>query len=268
MPSTVVRHWVGILVTARPLSLLLLLYVCLRAAFVGGGVFVPDVFETALLLAVCAAASFLFNDAHDVEADTLVHRSRPIPQGECSARSAVGVGLALLIAAASAAAYIGGPGLMMAIASVGVCGVAYSPIAQRLGIAKGALACALCLWPIALVTRAAGAHVPLLWYVGAACFLFGRELLMDVRDMFADAGAGRQTLPHVLGSRTATTIGWILVAAGVAVLPRAGQVVRPCDLMLYGSLLVGGVLWKFDTDISTGALRLTMIAAVEYIAGR
>lgn len=266
MPNSRSRCLMALFVTARLTSLGVLLYVCLRAALVGGGNVASDVIATALLLAICAAAAFLFNDAFDAQADAVFNRHRPVAQGECSPRAAGAASLILVFFAVIAAAWVGGRDLMLAMAVIGVCGIAYSPIARRFGIAKGVLACGLCLWPVALVTRAAGAHVPWRWYLAAALFLFGRELLMDVRDRLTDAQAGRRTLPHLLGPATAAVIGWGLVATGVLVLPSGGHVAGLRDIVVYATVLVGGLLWKVDSELSTGALRLTMIAAVEYIA--
>jgi 4-hydroxybenzoate polyprenyltransferase len=252
--------------SARPISLAVLAYICLRAVALGGGLLAPRVSLAVVLLAMCAAAAFLFNDAFDADADARGGRLRPVAQGRCEGASAAAAALVLVGAASVVATSVGGPLLMLEVGGIGACGIAYSPIAQRYGFTKGAIACGLCLCPVAIATRLAGAHVSVGWYVAAAMFLFGRELLMDLRDWTVDREAGRRTMPHMVGAGAAAWIGWACVVGGVLLIVGPSHMNRTWTLLLYLTLLASGVAWKANRELSTGMLRVTMLMAVERIA--
>jgi 4-hydroxybenzoate polyprenyltransferase len=158
-----------------------------------------------LAMTALAMFGFVVNDVFDYDKDAVAGVRRPIASGELSIRKAVILASGLLATVFVLSAFVGLGGKVLAITTVGL--VAYSPIAQRYPLSKGAFVAGLCCSPLLYGSVVGG--IPCRWfsYMTLACFVFGRETLMDAEELIGDCLAGMVTIAAVLGYRRTRGIG-------------------------------------------------------------
>ncbi len=158
-----------------------------------------------LAMTALAMFGFVVNDVFDYHKDAAAGVRRPIAAGELSIREAVILAVGLLALVFLLSTIVGSGGKVLAITSLGL--VAYSPIAQRYSLGKGALVAGLCCSPLLYGSVVGGIPCPWFSYTTLACFVFGRETLMDAEELIGDRLAGLATIAAVLGCRRARGIG-------------------------------------------------------------
>jgi len=163
-----------------------------------------------------AMGGFALNDIHDREKDSVNRPSRALPAGILTLRQAKGFAAVLLFAALVSSLMLArnaGEAALYLLALAGV--VVYSDLAKRLGWAKGAFSSMLSVLPLAFVAQSeliTGLDVIVLG--GAFVYVFGRELLLDVRDIEGDRRAGFRTIAVRYGESTGALAGIGLQALG------------------------------------------------------
>jgi len=152
-----------------------------------------------------AMFGFVVNDVFDYQKDSAAGVRRPIAAGELSIRKALILAVGLLVAVLLLSTIVGSGGKVLAVTSLGL--VAYSPIAQRYPLGKGALVAGLCCSPLLYGSVVGSIPCPWFSYTTLACFVFGRETLMDAEELIGDRRAGLATIAAVLGYRRTWGIG-------------------------------------------------------------
>jgi 4-hydroxybenzoate polyprenyltransferase len=94
----------------------------------------------------------------------------------------------------------------------------YTPVALRYPLIKGVYVAGLCCAPLYYGAVVGGTQYPWFLYVVLACFVLGREVLMDADELPGDSRAGVRTIAAVLGRRRAARIGATLMILSAAVL--------------------------------------------------
>lgn len=143
--------------------------------------------------------------------------------GELSRRRAACLAAALLLCAGLLSAGIGAGGKALAATALAL--LLYSPVALRVPLAKGVFVAGLCCAPLWYGAAAGGVRCSPLSYAMLACFVLGREALMDANEMEGDRRAGIRTIAAALGVRFARRAGLALMflpAAGLAAMARGG----------------------------------------------
>src|SRR6266436_2682687 len=186
----------------------------------------PSLLIVASGLAMTALAMFGFvvNDVFDYHKDAAAGVRRPIAAGELSIRKAVILAFGLLATVFLLSSIVGSGGKVLAMTSLGL--VAYSPIAQRYPPGKGAYVACLCCTPLLYGSVVAGVPWPWFYYTTLACFVFGRETLMDAEELVGDRLDGLETLAAALGYRRTRRIGVIvmlLATIGLVAAARSGS---------------------------------------------
>jgi chlorophyll/bacteriochlorophyll a synthase len=175
-----------------------------------------------LAMTALAMFGFVVNDVFDYHKDAVAGVRRPIAEGELSIREAVILAVGLLALVFLLSTIVASGGMVLVITSLGL--VAYSPIAQRYPLGKGALVAGLCCSPLLYGSVVGGIPCPWFSYTTLACFVFGRETLMDAEELIGDRLAGLATIPVVLGCRRARRIGiavMFLSTIGLVVVARS-----------------------------------------------
>jgi 4-hydroxybenzoate polyprenyltransferase len=167
-------------------------------------------------LAMCSLTMFGFvvNDIFDYRKDRAAGVTRPIATGELSLRKAwLLAGCLLLFAGATSRAAGGGAGIL---AATSVALLLYSPVAQRIPLIKGMYVGGLCCAPLAYGATAGDAAYSWLSYATLACFVAGREAVMDADELNGDRRAGIETIAAMLGASRSRRMGVALMvmAAG------------------------------------------------------
>ena len=163
------------------------------------------------VLTLLTAFGFLANDLLDAEKDSMAGRQdKLIATGQLSrANAVVASGIALTVAAGVAYSIsIRAAFWSLAIA---VLALAYSPFALRLPIAKCIYVSALCLAPFMFVNLSGIGDFSILRGLLVCTFVFGRETLIDVKDIEYDLRAKLGTLATRVGPKRATNFGWALM---------------------------------------------------------
>lgn len=219
-----------------------------------------------LAMTALAMFGFVVNDVFDYRKDAAAGVRRPIAAGELSIRKAVILAVGLLAPVFLLSTIVGSGGKVLAITSLGL--VAYSPIAQRYPLGKGALVAGLCCSPLLYGSVVGGVPCPWFSYTTLACFVFGRETLMDAEELIGDRLAGLATIAAVLGYRRARGIGvtvMFLSTIGLVAVARsnAGRIAATVMLLCLMCVFV----WRGLSDATRIKLsRIPMLVGAVAIA--
>lgn len=161
---------------------------------------------------------FIVNDCFDCRKDKLNGVSRPIATGRLSIQSAL-KWACILALTALAVEYLTGDRSTLAVILFTIVLVAlYSPTAQYAPCVKGIYTAFLCCLPALYGSYVLKSSLPLESYAVILIFIFGRELLLDLRDLRGDRVFGMKTIPFYIGKGTTNVIGWTLMVCAVALL--------------------------------------------------
>lgn len=175
-----------------------------------------------MVAAFCfAAAGNVRNDLGDIEVDRVAHPERPLVRGDVTLRTARALPWLLYGVALLAGALVSWQGALLVALALPVM-ESYERWGKARGL-PGNLAVALLTAAPFVLGGLVARHVgPALLAVAALAALAtaGREVLKDVEDADADAGA-RRTLPHQVGARRASIVaaGFLVAAALLSPLP-------------------------------------------------
>jgi len=211
------RAWVAALFrTTRPLSSLVAGTIAASAAIAGQGR--PTLRGVAAGLAMTTLVMFGFavNDIFDYHKDLAAGIQRPVAAGTLSRKSAAWLAIAMLLVACLSSVVGGSGGIVMAVTSAML--LLYSPVAQRYPLCKDVYVAGLCCAPLYYGAVAGGRQYPWLSYAVLACFVLGREVLMDSDELAGDSQSGMRTIAAILGSCGTARIGTALMMLATAAL--------------------------------------------------
>ncbi len=159
---------------------------------------------------------FVMNDVVDFDKDARAGIRRPIAMGELSRTAAVFFASALLLSVYLLSPVGGWGGIVLAFTSLAL--VAYSPLAQRFPLGKGAYVAVLCCAPLLYGSLASGVQRSWLSYATLASFVLGREALMDSDELVGDSAFGMETIAAILGGRRTRQIGMTVMVSSAVLL--------------------------------------------------
>jgi 4-hydroxybenzoate polyprenyltransferase len=180
---------------------------------------------------------FVVNDVADFEKDARAGVYRPIASGELSRRGAVLFGVVLLVSVYLISPAGGWGEIVLAVTGLAL--VAYSPVARRFPLSKGAYVAALCCAPLLYGSVIGGVELSWLSYATLACFVLGREALMDSDELVGDRRSGIETIAGILGGKRARIIGTtvMLVSAVLLVGIERGNIGRIAAVATLAALM-------------------------------
>jgi 4-hydroxybenzoate polyprenyltransferase len=179
----------ALLRTTRPLSSLVAGTMSASVVIAAQGRLSLGGFAAGLAMTALTMFGFVVNDVVDFNKDAGAGVHRPIARGELSRSRAMLFAAALLLSVYLVSPAGGWGDRILAVTSVAL--VVYSPLAQRFpSVTSG---------------------VPRSWisYATLACFVLGREALMDSDEQVGDRRAGLKTIATILGCRQTRRIGAI-----------------------------------------------------------
>ena len=228
------------LLTTRPASSLVAGALACSAAFAGEGR--PTVRGLAAGFAMTAVTMFGFvvNDMFDYHKDRAAGVQRPLAAGILSMKDAAWLAAATLLAAALIGAIAASGAFVLAVAAVML--VFYSPFAHRYTLCKDVYVATLCCLPLTYGASVGSRGYPWLAYALVACFVTGRELLMDADEMAGDICFGMKTVAAFLGRRETARIGMLLMIVAAAATAAAVHGRGSLTLAAAGLALLAGVL--------------------------
>jgi 4-hydroxybenzoate polyprenyltransferase len=219
-----------------------------------------ETFLFVLPLVAITMVGFILNDMFDLKADLAAQREKPLAKGAISVASAGTVAFILSCGAILVALEVH-KGASLEILVCTLCGVTiYSVVARYLPTLKGVATALLCFAPFLYASSVSGVKFPPAYYVLLFLFIFGRELLLDVRDIDADRLAKVRTLAHVLTPMSSRYIGWVLMAGslGLAVVftQRTAQMLFVAAI---GSLGFCFYLYNRSENLGLSTSRITLL---------
>jgi len=211
------KDWSAVLFgTTRPLSSVVVGTLAASAAIAGQAGLTLHGVAAGLGMTALAMFGFAVNDIADYHKDRTAGVQRPIAAGTLSRRNAAWLAAVLLLCAGLLSAVSGAGGTVLAITGAAL--LFYSPVAQRYPLAKDAFVAGLCCLPLCYGAQVGDRHLPWFLYAVLACFVLGREVLMDADELQGDAKAGIRTIASNLGGCGTARIGATLMLASAAVL--------------------------------------------------
>lgn len=267
----------GLLELTRPGNAIAAGILTVTGTFVAGGSFGETQVITASIIATvfATAAGNAINDYFDRDIDEINRPDRPIPRGAVSPRGAATYAGALFLGAVVAALML--PPLAIAIAVINLLALlAYTELFKGTpgigNVVVAYLTGSTFLFGGAAVGRPWDAVV---LFVLAALATLSREIVKDVEDVAGDREEGLRTLPIVIGTRQALTVG--LVVLVIAVLASVVPYLRTTFGLGYillvipaDAVMLWGVVRAFDNP-ALGQQRIkrgTFLAAGAFVVGR
>jgi len=242
------------LISGLPASLLLALHTDLS---------IVAVMLFAVPLVAATMAGFVFNDLFDLDSDRAAARDKPLASRRISERVAATLGLVLSIVGIAVAYWLS-RGHSVEIVLFTLAGViAYSVVAKYAPPVKGVATAILCVAPFIYASEVSGIRFPISYYAILICFIVGRELLLDVRDIEADRLANIRTLADRLTLSTSRNIGWSMMAGslGLTLILSRGSA-RALFLAAFASLGVCLYIYKRNENFGIGTSRITLVLSV------
>jgi 4-hydroxybenzoate polyprenyltransferase len=148
-----------------------------------------------------SAFGFTINDVIDKEKDNICHPHRAIPRGLVSARFALSMAIGLSLVSIICSAYISISVLAINLITISLLSV-YSFIKTRLAFVAN-MVTALLSALVIVIGMAAGSYHTVIVVLGIGTFflILGREIVLDVKDSFADGLFVKYSVPFLLGPR-------------------------------------------------------------------
>jgi 4-hydroxybenzoate polyprenyltransferase len=215
-----------------------------------------------LPICLTTMAGFVMNDIIDVEKDRN-RVSKLLVSGRVKMQDAYVFSAALSFAALATALLISTNSSFWIIFSALFGVTIYSDLARLVPVLKGALTAVLCCAPFAYAAEVANLVFPLKFYALIVVFIFGRELLLDVRDFSDDQSMGMRTLVAYLMPRPSRFIGWTLMAGSMVVVSFTveglGRLLFCCGIL---SLIFCAWMYRRNEDVGLAWSRLTLLFGV------
>ena len=193
------------------------------ATFIGAGVARADqpariVIGLAVSNTLLAAASMMFNDCQDVEADRINRPDRPIPNGSVPRTRALGISVTLFLGGLLLALV---PGLPFGLGAAAVIGLSVAYSCRLKGTPVLGHGVTALLWSYPLLCWAPVAQFEsspyITFLVGLVFASIGKEVVRTAADASGDAAAGIRTVATIRGARSANRIGSVIFAVAFAV---------------------------------------------------
>lgn len=163
-------------------------------------------------------AGFIINDYFDYEKDKLADIERPITVGNISRRYAligfIVIAAFTLLAEAMFAEMLSFGVILMTLFGV----VLYTPFAHRVPLGKGLFTSLLTCAPILYAQVIASVSIPNYVYLIIILYVFGREVLLDIRDCGTDISYGLKTIPSYIGESYSIILGWFCMFLAIGIL--------------------------------------------------
>jgi 4-hydroxybenzoate polyprenyltransferase len=251
--------------STRPLSSLLAgtltsAVICTHLGFSARVVF------AGVAMSAVTAFGFVINDILDYPKDVAAGVQRPIATGALSIRSAGTLAVVLLILSFLLSVILGTGSGTLAFTAFAL--LIYTPAAQRFPLLKGIYVAGLSIMPLAYASVASGAAYAWPPYALLACFVFGREVLMDANEVGGDRKAGMITIPAVIGQGRARWIGAAIMVSALSGLQAiaTGRVGRTAAISSVVSLVTVFAWPRLSEAKRVELSRLPMLAAAVAIA--
>jgi|APHM01.1.fsa_nt_gi 4-hydroxybenzoate polyprenyltransferase and related prenyltransferases len=270
---------IGYVELGRPVNAGLLAMFGVVGAYIAGGATAatgPGMTAGAVTL-LAVVGGFAVNDYFDRDIDRVNDPERPIPRGAVAPQNALIIAaVAFGSAGTIAVTALPSPAAGVVLVSI-VALVVYTPLIKgRYGLGNlliaGLVGVAAALGGLVTETPGPAVVMGLL----ATQMLFGLEVLKDLEDVVGDKQAGLQTLPLVLGQRTAV---WIILGVLAATVPLSlVPVVRETFGLAYllvigvAHVLTGITMWATVARSPATALSVIKpamaVCMMAFVAGR
>ena len=176
--------------------------------------------------AICAF-SMVVNDYYDIEVDRVNQPTRPLPSGQVSRGSAVGISILMLAVGFVATALLANIGAVLIVALYSLLAWLYDFRAKKYGLAGNLIVASSLAIPFIYGGVISGGHVldSLLLFMASTSFLagVGREVVKAMADVPGDQKRGVRSYASVHGLKEAAAVGavFFLLAVVTSVLPLA-----------------------------------------------
>lgn len=134
-------------------------------------------------IAIC---TFILNDLHDLERDRINHPARPIPSGRITPTYASVAYLAAFISSLLLIKALWSEQLEVTYVLLMLIALNYNVTVEFLPLFKNVHVALTAAFVIYLASQASGQDLQASLFVSTMLFVFGRELLMDIRDARGD----------------------------------------------------------------------------------
>jgi geranylgeranylglycerol-phosphate geranylgeranyltransferase len=203
-------------------------------------------------LALALGGAFALNDVFDRKSDAVNVRTRPIPSGAISVRSAVLIGGCCSFTGLILAYATMNGGIVAVVAFLTVLLLAYSWRLKPIPVLKNVIMASVGISiPLVAAIAARNFGDPRIWWLAAliGLFTFQKEITADVYDLKGDIEVRLRTLPILLGVGRAmlivcgvnvalalTALAWMAFGSGSAVLLTSVAVIAAVNAI--GALVV------------------------------
>ncbi len=203
------------LITARPITAIvagLLMFVLLA------GDNQHPVWKDILLsipIVLTTMVGFILNDIFDYKKDVQAEVKKPIAMGQLKRERAVIYIIGLTSLALLIEGIVNKYSSIVILLSTLLGVFFYSPLSKRIPILKGVATAALTLTPIIYASSVLKIQIPYFVYLTILGFIFGREILLDIKDYQGDLQHGIKTIVAYLEIPKSRILSWSLMFISV-----------------------------------------------------
>jgi 4-hydroxybenzoate polyprenyltransferase len=219
-------------------------------------------------LTLVTMSGFIMNDVHDRQKDRIASKQRPIALGELSVATALTMTGCFIFVATTATLYMFGLSEALWIAVIAGALYAYSPVALRWPVAKGAYTSFLAVSPLLFAFHTAGVAVPILILALLVAYITFREAVLDAIDLDGDLLSGVQTVAYFVGRNRTLVAGWagMFLTLTVSLFIIETPVSRLAISMGLIFQVVACAMFVLRLPYSLGVTRLTLCSGVLAVA--
>ena len=167
-------------------------------------------FLTFAVVALTSGYGFVLNDYVDIEKDRINHHDRALPSGRLSRKQVLIPMPLLIISSIFFAFYLPSVALLIDVITILLLST-YSFVNNKYGIWANAITALCSSFTIVFGMSVGGFSVALIFCaIGGFFMIFGREIVLDIRDLAADKAFRKTSVPIRYGTKGAINISMYL----------------------------------------------------------
>jgi 4-hydroxybenzoate polyprenyltransferase len=204
---------VGLLQLTRIITSLLLGLIIFIPSYINGnnGLISLSIASPFIL---CLLGGFALNDVFDIEKDMINKPHRAIPSNKISYRQGLLISFTLITISILVSFIVCKTIFELFIYLISIIGIiSYNYLLRKYPLIKNLFAAILCSLPILFILDSFNYSIDYyLLLISTIIFIFGRELLMDTKDIEGDKSTGIFTIPYYLGKKLSVKISFTAIA--------------------------------------------------------
>lgn len=201
------------------------------------------VFLTFAVVTLTSGFGFILNDYIDTDKDRISHPHRVLPSGKLSRRQVILMIPILVGGSILFSLYLGKEALLIDVMTILLLSL-YSFINNKYGIWANAITALTSSFTLIFGMIVGGFSLPIaITSVGTFFLIFGREIILDIRDLTGDTAWGKTSVPIRYGIKKAIDISGFLLLVSSLLFISAAAGLGTISFIFFVAILSNVLLW-------------------------